>query len=745
MAEKNRIGIDITSSYSGEGTDAAKRGLKDLEEETGKAGKAAKESSQHFLTLRNAIKVIAGSAAIYAVASMAKEMALLNARLETMGVVLETVGRNAGYSRFEMEAHAEEVRSMGITMIESREAVVKLTQAQIDLSGASKLARIAQDAAVIANINSSEAMGRLVHGITSAQTEVLRAMDINVNFETSYRRLAKELNVNVDQLTEQEKVQARFNAVAAAGVKIQGAYEAAMGTAGKQIGSLARYHEDLKDILGETFNDALTTSVDAYTTALKAATDRSKELGKDGSLKQWGEDLTDTMAGFADQVMVVVRGLRVLAAAKDLVTAKLERGFATQREGETWKQAQARARDEYLTAEDKYGKAIDDLARQNPNAARDFVVRSRAARELAASERARVAEEEAREIAMYDAMYGKGAYKRMRQPKQERPGKEKGARRGARPLTFDELMAKGAMKRQEMFDQAELDATKNYVRDSAARAKEQEKEADAVKKLTRSYKDMIDPIEPLRRQLGELDKLYAAGKLTADEYGEATFMIQNRIEDLNGTAKEVAKDGLPELKSAIEGWGRGVSRELGQAAVSGELSLDRLGNAFRNLAAEIVAIQIQRQFMDPIIKGATGWLDGLFSGAGGDAAVVENHTGGIAGIDGRRRYVHPAYFDRAPRMHRGGIAGNEVPTILERGEEVLTRRDPRHRMNGGGMPQNLRVEIVNPPGVRNEVADVQPRLDVDGMVVRIILRDQREGGPITRGFGNTFGMSRSAG
>jgi hypothetical protein len=718
MAEKNRIGIDITSSYSGEGTDAAKRGLKDLEEETGKAGKAAKESSQHFLTLRNAIKVIAGSAAIYAVASMAKEMALLNARLETMGVVLETVGRNAGYSRFEMEAHAEEVRSMGITMIESREAVVKLTQAQIDLSGASKLARIAQDAAVIANINSSEAMGRLVHGITSAQTEVLRAMGINVNFETSYRRLAKELNINTDQLTEQEKVQARFNAVAAAGVKIQGAYEAAMGTAGKQIGSLARYHEDLKVILGETFNDALTTSVDAYTTALKAATDRSKELGKDGSLKQWGEDLTDTMAGFADQVMVVVRGLRVLAAAKDLVTAKLERGFATQREGETWKQAQARARDEYLTAEDKYGKAIDDLARQNPNAARDFVVRSRAARELAASERARVAEEEAREIAMYDAMYGKGAYKRMRQPKQERPGKEK----GARPLTFDELMAKGAMKRQEMFDQAELDATKNYVRDSAARAKEQEKEADAVKKLTRSYKDMIDPIEPLRRQLGELDKLYAAGKLTADEYGEATFMIQNRIEDLNGTAKEVAKDGLPELKSAIEGWGRGVSRELGQAAVSGELSLDRLGNAFRNLAAEIAAIQIQRRFMDPIIKGATGWLDGLFSPAA-DPAVLEAHGGGVIGIDSlQRRYVHPAYFDRAPRLHRGGISGNEVPTILERGEEVLTRRDPRHRMNGGGMP-SVTVNVINQGGQAMDVERASaPRFDGEGYVIDVWLR-----------------------
>jgi hypothetical protein len=38
------------------------------------------------------------------------------------------------------------------------------------------------------------------------------------------------------------------------------------------------------------------------------------------------------------------------------------------------------------------------------------------------------------------------------------------------------------------------------------------------------------------------------------------------------------------------------------------------------------------------------------------------------------------------RYHGGGIAGlrpDEVPAILQRGEEVLTADDPRHRANGG--------------------------------------------------------------
>lgn len=38
---------------------------------------------------------------------------------------------------------------------------------------------------------------------------------------------------------------------------------------------------------------------------------------------------------------------------------------------------------------------------------------------------------------------------------------------------------------------------------------------------------------------------------------------------------------------------------------------------------------------------------------------------------------------------------NEVPTILERGEEVLTRKDPRHQYNQGSGNQQTSVKIVN--------------------------------------------------
>jgi hypothetical protein len=69
------------------------------------------------------------------------------------------------------------------------------------------------------------------------------------------------------------------------------------------------------------------------------------------------------------------------------------------------------------------------------------------------------------------------------------------------------------------------------------------------------------------------------------------------------------------------------------------------------------------------------------------ASVAAAHTGGIAGFPTMHRSVSPLVFAGAMRYHGGGLAGlrpNEVPTILERGEEVLTRNDPRHRNNRRG-------------------------------------------------------------
>ncbi|MES8781234.1 hypothetical protein U6T93_12310, partial [Cutibacterium acnes] len=115
------------------------------------------------------------------------------------------------------------------------------------------------------------------------------------------------------------------------------------------------------------------------------------------------------------------------------------------------------------------------------------------------------------------------------------------------------------------------------------------------------------------------------------------------------------------------------------------------GEALRDFAETFLRSMIQiaaRALATFLVLKA---LDAVYPGLGKATAAimgVTRHTGGLVGTGGEiRSGLSPLLFGAAPRYHRGGIAGlapGEVPAILEAGEEVLTRDDPRHRLNGGG-------------------------------------------------------------
>ncbi|KXK03499.1 MAG: hypothetical protein UZ04_CHB001001457 [Chlorobi bacterium OLB4] len=187
------------------------------------------------------------------------------ANTETLGVVVQRMGKTAGYTASEVDKLVSSVQKKGITLAESRDAVIKMIQAELDLSRASDLARLAQNAAVNAQINSSEALGRIIHGMTTFNPLVLRNMGIMVNYDQVFDDHAKTLGKNSKELTNADKTQASFNAVMQAGEKIVGTYEDAMDTAGKRAGSYARYLEALKVSLGDLLLPAFGKVVDIAT------------------------------------------------------------------------------------------------------------------------------------------------------------------------------------------------------------------------------------------------------------------------------------------------------------------------------------------------------------------------------------------------------------------------------------------------------------------------------------------------
>lgn len=130
--------------------------------------------------------------------------------------------------------------------------------------------------------------------------------------------------------------------------------------------------------------------------------------------------------------------------------------------------------------------------------------------------------------------------------------------------------------------------------------------------------------------------------------------------------------------------------KFAEAIANGENAAKSLGDAFRQMAADIL-LRLGQMIVQQAIFNA---LSGMFGGGGGFGGFLMGtvgrlfHTGGVVGSgSGASRSIPSAVFAAAPRYHEGGIAGlkpGEVPAILKRGEEVLTEDDPRHVGNGGG-------------------------------------------------------------
>ena len=316
------LGLEVRS----DGVVVASDRLKQLTAEGGKAEAATNQLSSSFANATKYIQAAVAAMAAFKIAEYAKDATMLAARVETLGVVMKVVGNNAGYTGVQMDAFAKQVQKMGITTQESMNSLIKMAGAQMDLTKASNLARVAQDAAVIGNINSSEAFGRMIQGIRSGETEILKNIGINVQFEQAYKNAAQTLGKTTEQLSATEKTAIRMNAVLDYGKNIAGAYEASMGTAGKQLLSMARYTEELSLAWGQVGLPSLTILVQELTAELK-------ELNKqtaDGytQIQTWASAAkyitTETIQAFRGVEMAVDGLLFALAKLGALLSKTLE-------------------------------------------------------------------------------------------------------------------------------------------------------------------------------------------------------------------------------------------------------------------------------------------------------------------------------------------------------------------------------------------------------------------------------------
>ena len=144
----------------------------------------------------------------------------------------------------------ESIKRLGITTDEATEAVIKFINAELRVADAAKLARVAQDLAVIAGTNSSQAFERLTRAIEAQSAMMLRSFGIVTGLSKIYEDYARTLGKTGRELDDVEKKQAFLNKILEEGEKRAGTYEAAMEKTGKQYTSLDRLAEEMQSTIG---------------------------------------------------------------------------------------------------------------------------------------------------------------------------------------------------------------------------------------------------------------------------------------------------------------------------------------------------------------------------------------------------------------------------------------------------------------------------------------------------------------
>ena len=318
---------------------------------------------------------------------------------------------------------------------------------------------------------------------------------------------------------------------------------------------------------------------------------------------------------------------------------------------------------------------------------------------------------------------------------------------------------------------AQLERDRIYREDLIGRERAQRAALDAARAARDEIGDAL--ATPFRRAVREARRwgeetraiLTAAGA-GAEELARVEEAVQQRIAAARREAAEAARDAAEQAAAAARAANTSVAQgfrygfeALGRSAESAaELAASSVTGAFHSMedalvdfvrtgklefsslansiVADLARIAIRQSITGPLF----GWLSGL--GAGGESFGAGdwwawNHAGGVAGaLGGVRRYLPHGAFADAPRFHRGGIAGqlrpDEVPTILQRGEEIIPESNPRHIRNAGMQSPSVHIEFVNRGTPQRQVGNATTRWDGRRWVVGIVVDDLSRGGPIRR-------------
>ncbi len=233
----------------------------------------------------------------------------------------------------------------------------------------------------------------------------------------------------------------------------------------------------------------------------------------------------------------------------------------------------------------------------------------------------------------------------------------------------------------------------------------------------------------------EAEAVAAQAAREAADFGAGA---RRALSDVAGFADESGS----QIQYAIGNAFLGAEDALANFVRTGELSFGRLVDS---MISDLARLALQQAVIGPLAR----LLGGLLGGGGGLAGAPLGdgsgfagfaHGGGIAGRLAVRRPVPALAFAGAPRLHRGGLAGDEVPAVLRRGEGVFTPE--QMAALGPRGPMSVEVRIANEGGQRIEARGAEAQIDGDRLIVGVVVDDIANNGPVAGALAQSFGLRR---
>ena len=232
--------------------------------------------------------------------------------------------------------------------------------------------------------------------------------------------------------------------------------------------------------------------------------------------------------------------------------------------------------------------------------------------------------------------------------------------------------------------------------------------SEAARMLSDAAARPITAWQALRKVMTESDEI---GTSVLTEAATAAHRLQDALGGAGGKARDAqeavlmgfaaVKKSLSDYASDAMNWGKGLGETLVgafQGAENAFRDFVRTGKLdFKGLVASILEDLAVLQFRNAVLGPIANALSSAFGGWGGSSVTAAvSHAGGMVGLSGHSRQVPALAFAGATRMHSGGWAGlrpDEVPTILQRGERVLSRREVAAGTQSAG-PQRLEISVT---------------------------------------------------